>query len=651
MQKICEKIRFEKLIEIEHCLSLAKLFILKTKSEKVNKLFKINITHEPFLLNILISKKPEKTFNPRSKNLILSFLGKKILLEGSVIKTKKKITRVGAILIECEKCGSIFYFILDSLHQFLPFLCSKANCISRKFFSHFSRIIEENFQKIKIGKISINFKKLKSTESFTLNIFGNKNILRLDGLNIFCEAQLKLHPIFKKSFSFFEKKLLFGIHFESHYLQNPFRLRLGFGNNCFLTKKEFILIYQIISTFDPFHLFIKNMKPICNKNEGLKACLILLMSQQIKNSEKIPNNDFLYSFLFVSISLISDISFLKELSKSFPRSFFFNCDDFKDQFNPKYFKESTESRRNLYKFKNSVFFINIISEKKRLLCTDSNIDFIKKSIKKNKWIFKKSLFVFFTRMEKKSGKNLKFFSERNKESFKNLNISSLFYVLRKNNTELNRKTEAFEILNYQNIEKKNSFLKQNKSRYKLNRLSIFNNLIFKKRISRLFFKKYLNLLQSFPDSNLTVSSFELILFLYKKIKNFDIGFLKSPLNFLIIIQKFCQCRAKIDLRNQIRCSDIFDGIEILFDSDTRILKNLMSELNLKKNEIFKKLSLTQKLLKLFQKFFYRSGQTLFETKVLEKNFEGEVYFSEVIKVLKILALVKELKKSLILINI
>ncbi len=101
MQKICEKIRFEKLIEIEHCLSLAKLFILKTKSEKVNKLFKINITHEPFLLNILISKKPEKTFNPRSKNLILSFLGKKILLEGSVIKTKKKITRVGAILIEC----------------------------------------------------------------------------------------------------------------------------------------------------------------------------------------------------------------------------------------------------------------------------------------------------------------------------------------------------------------------------------------------------------------------------------------------------------------------------------------------------------------------------------------------------------------------
>jgi hypothetical protein len=77
----------------------------------------------------------------------------------------------------------------------------------------------------------------------------------------------------------------------------------------------------------------------------------------------------------------------------------------------------------------------------------------------------------------------------------------------------------------------------------------------------------------------------------------------------------------------------------------------MSELNLKKNEIFKKLSLTQKLLKLFQKFFYRSGQTLFETKVLEKNFEGEVYFSEVMKILKILKLVKELKKSLILINI
>jgi hypothetical protein len=598
-----------------------------------------------------ISKKLGKTFNTESKNLILSFLGKKILLEGSVIKTNEKIARVGAILIECEKCGSIFYFILDTLHQFLPFLCSKANCISKKFFSHFSRIIEENFQKIKMGKISINFKKLKSTESFTLNIFENKNILKLDGLKVFCEAQLKLHPVFKKSFSFFEKKLLFGIHFETNYLQNPLRLLLGSGNNCFLTKKEFTLIYQIISTFDPFHLFIKNMKPICNKNEGLKACLILLMSQQTKNSEEILNNDFLYSFLFVSISLISDISLLKELSKSFPRSFFFNCDNFKDQFNPRYFKESTETKRNLYKFKNSVFFINIILEKKQLLYPDSNINFIKKLIKNNNWIFKKSLFVFFTRMEKIKGKNFKFFSERNKESFKNLNISNLFYILRKNNTEVKRKTVAFEILNYQNTKKKNLFLKQNKPRYKLNGLSIFKNLIFKKRISRLFFKKYLNLLQSFPDSNLTISSFELILFLYKKIKNFDIGFLKSPLNFLIIIQKFCQCRAKIDLRNQIRCSDIFDGIEILFDSDPRILKNLMSELNFNKNKIFNKLSLTQKLLKLFQKFFYRSGQTLFETKVLEKNFEAEVYFSEAMKVLKIMKLVKELKKSLILINI
>lgn len=572
-------------------------------------------------------------------------------MEGSVIKTKEKIARVGAILIECEKCGSIFYFILDTLHKFLPFLCSKANCISRKFFSHFSRIIEENFQKIKMVKISINFKKLKSTESFTLNIFENKNILKLDGLNIFCEAQLKLHPIFKKSFSFFEKKLLFGIHFESNYLQNPFRLQLGSGNNCFLTKKDFTLIYQIFSTFDPFHLFIKNMKPICNKNEGLKACLILLMSQQTRNAEKIPNNNFLYSFLFVSISSISDISLLKELSKSFPRSFFFNCDDFKNQFNPKHFKGSMETKKNLYKFKNSVFFINIKLEKKQLLYTDSKINFIKKLIKNNNWIFKKSLFIFFTRMEKINGKKSKFFSERNNESFKNLNISNLFYILKKNNIELNRKTVAFEILNDQNSKKKNLFLKQNPSRNKLNRLSIFKNLIFKKRISRLFFKKYLNLLQSFPDSNLTVTSFELILFLYKKIKNFDIGFLKSPLNFLIIIQKFCQCRAKIDLRNQIRCSDIFDGIEILFDSDPGILKNLMSELNFNKNKIFNKLSLTQKLLKLFQKFFYRSGQTLFETKVLEKIFEGEVYFSEVIKVLKILALVKELKKSLILINI
>ena len=199
--------------------------MLKIKSRRHFKTFKINYKNEFFFSNNLISQNSKKSLIPETNNLISTFLGKTVILEGSIIKTKKKIIRVSAILIECEKCGSIFYFILDTLNQFLPFLCSKANCISKNFYSYFTRFVGENFQKVKIGGISINFKKLKSTESFILNIFGNKEITEIHGQKIFCEAHIKLHPIFKRSFSFFEKKLFFGIYFESRYLQNSLKFQ------------------------------------------------------------------------------------------------------------------------------------------------------------------------------------------------------------------------------------------------------------------------------------------------------------------------------------------------------------------------------------------------------------------------------------------
>ena len=125
----------------------------------------------------------------------------------------------------------------------------------------------------------------------------------------------------------------------------------------------------------------------------------------------------------------------------------------------------------------------------------------------------------------------------------------------------------------------------------------------------------------------------------------------SSSNFLIVIQKLCQCRAKIDLRDRVHWSDVFDGLEIFFDSKPKFLKKLKSELTLISNKTLKKLSLTQKLLNLLQKFFYRSGQTLFELNRLKKNFNNEAGFFEVMKILKVVKMVRELKKNLIIINV
>jgi DNA replicative helicase MCM subunit Mcm2 (Cdc46/Mcm family) len=637
-------------LETDHCIYLTVLFVLKIKSRRHFKTFKINYKNEFFFSNNLISQNSKKSLIPETNNLISTFLGKTVILEGSIIKTKKKIIRVSAILIECEKCGSIFYFILDTLNQFLPFLCSKANCISKNFYSYFTRFVGENFQKVKIGGISINFKKLKSTESFILNIFGNKEITEIHGQKIFCEAHIKLHPIFKRSFSFFEKKLFFGIYFESRYLQNSLKFQLKYKDNCFLTKKEFCLIHRLVSIFDLFQLFIKNLRPVCTKNEGLKACLILLMSQQKTNSKNIRRNDLMYSFLFVSINLVSEISFLKELSKSFPRSFFFSFNDFNTYFNSKFSKGSVKSRKKNFKFRNSVFFINILPGKKGPYNFSSNIKLILKTLKKNSWILKNSLFVFFMKIKKEEKRSLKYFNEFSDETTKNFKTNHLLYIIRKNNIEINEKIEALEILKYQ-TKKKISNTKQNQIINELNRLSIFKHLIFKKRISRLFFKKYLNFVQNFPNSRLTNSSFELLLFFYKKIKNLKTGYLMSSSNFLIVIQKLCQCRAKIDLRDRVHWSDVFDGLEIFFDSKPKFLKKLKSELTLISNKTLKKLSLTQKLLNLLQKFFYRSGQTLFELNRLKKNFNNEAGFFEVMKILKVVKMVRELKKNLIIINV
>jgi len=128
---------------------------------------------------------------------ILCLIKKRVLLEGTVMKIHRKTEHIAALLIECDHCGSTFYFVLDTLNQLLPFLCNKTNCNSRQFFSHFSRILTEKLQKVKLGAVFINYQKLKNNQSIFLEIYGLHKSLLFKGMKIICNANVNLLPISK----------------------------------------------------------------------------------------------------------------------------------------------------------------------------------------------------------------------------------------------------------------------------------------------------------------------------------------------------------------------------------------------------------------------------------------------------------------------
>jgi len=115
--------------------------------------------------------------------------------------------------------------------------------------------------------------------------------------------------------------------------------------------------------------------------------------------------------------------------------------------------------------------------------------------------------------------------------------------------------------------------------------------------------------------------------------------------------KLSQCRAKIDLRDQICTDDVFDSIEIYLDSKPRLVVNLITNIKLKFKKTHAQLTFVSKFLSLLHKFFYRTGQTLFELEVLAAIFRNEMKFSEIIEVLENFKIIKNLKKNLFTIKI
>jgi len=620
---------------------LARVFVLKIRKNEKSTDNTLRIKSKIFDSTSILFKKIPRRVDIDFTDPVISSLEKEVLLEGTVTKLHGRIEYIVALLIECDKCGSIFYFILDKLNHMLPFLCNKANCNSRQFFSHFSRVLTNKIRKVKLGAILINYRKLINNQSMDLEIHGSNKIALSKGLDILCKAIVKILPISKNNQIGLTERNLFVVYSQTWNYKLSLSGSIKYKNVYFLSKNDFSFISQLYSCNDIFHILIKNIQPFHSRNDGLKACLLLLITQQFNKLKKTGNNKkSVYTCLVLSNNSVGDKCFIPEIVRSFPRSFFFNYENFKFMFIKNGTHNQFTETGKYIKFKNSIILIDFNPKCNRITKIKNLIIKIKKNLKKVNYILFHCILIFLIKIDKKYTKE----KLENPDFCKDFNFS---FTAKKTLTLRTEESTASQLVNYQ-LYNTNSHPRiitsvVNKN---LTRISIYDVMFFKKKLSGHFCKKFMNFLQNFPDAFLSNSSVDLILQIYKKIKIIKNSFLTSSIDFIITLLNLSQCRAKIDFREQICIDDVFDGMEIYFDSTPRCLIKLLNNLNLRATKTQRKLKFINKFLSLLHKFFYRTGQTLFDLNGLETIFPNEIKFSEIIEVLENFKIIKKLRKQL-----
>ena len=651
LEKVLEKIKIHKSNEIDYCRSLAKFIIFRVRliMERKNRKIcnKFNLVYN----KLLDSNIQYKRGSIDTSSLLLGLVGKIVILEGIITKVKSDVQNTVSVLIECEKCRSFFYFALDRLNQIFPFLCSKANCSSKKFFVHFKRVLTENLKKIKLGGILLNFKKIKFSDSIVLEIYGNETFLVFPGLKLICTALVKVYPLQKKNFSFFKKNYLFGMYMQTRKWKPLFFDFIGTKEKFFLTKKDFLIIHKIISTTNIFHLLVKNVQPLSCWNEGLKAFLLLSVIQQ-SNFYKKATDTYSLKLCIVLSNIINEFDpFIKEILIYFPKCFFFNIENFKTRFNKSSSIQRCDFNPNQNKFKGCILLIDCGLLSFQNLKANKVISDVKNILGKNQPSLKNCIIILYFRLEKKNPKKLVDLEH----FFNKLKIISgsldPIYVLKKIESENIGKSRLSPFVNYyfkKNKIMEKDYLMENKIFIKT---SMFNSLICKKKISILFLKKYLVFVKSFPDSNLSKKSLEIIIQFYKNTKTLNFNFWKIGYDFLQPVIKLSQCRAKIDLREVVSTDDVLDSIEILLDSRPKLLKDFHQNFKVNFPSCIRKIDIIYKFLRLMNKFFSRNKQSLFEANQLEENLKNKIKFSEIEEILEKLKFVKNFKGTLFSLNI
>ena len=335
-----------------------------------------------------------------SVDSLLSFLGKNITLEGTVMKTWKKFHRIMSILVECEKCGSIFYCIFGTSTHLYPFICNGINCCSKKFFSHFSRVTSENCQQIKLGKLIVNLKISKSIETVILEIYGNQSVPVFKGLRLHCYALVKLSPVIQKNSSISLKKNFFRIYMQTKKCKISAVKYFGYRNEFFLSKNDFLFINDSKINTHLFYVLVKNLLPIYPGNEGLKACLLLLAIQGSRLFEKLFNDSLINFCSILSENINSNRFFILGIMKYFSKSFFFTFENFKKIFtkvhNKNFFK-----KLKLIKVKNALIFITCKMKIQKISQINSIFKDIKKILNKKQIALKRHIIILWIEMDKK----------------------------------------------------------------------------------------------------------------------------------------------------------------------------------------------------------------------------------------------------------
>jgi len=206
--------------------------------------------------------------------------------------------------------------------------------------------------------------------------------------------------------------------------------------------------------------------------------LLLLITQQFNKLKKNGNNKkSVYSCLVLSNNSVENACFIPEIVKSFPRSFFFNYENF----NFKFIKNRTHNRftetAKYIKFKNSIILIDFNPKCKRITKIKNLIIKIKKNLKKVNYTLFHCILIFLIKIDTKYIKE----KLENSDLCKNFNF---LFTAKKTPTLHTEKSTASQLVNYQ-LYNTNSYPRIITSvvNTNLTRVSIYDVMFFKKKLS------------------------------------------------------------------------------------------------------------------------------------------------------------------------
>lgn len=563
-------------------------------------------------------------------------IGKYFLFKGIIVQVGKTKQRIKSILMECSRCQSVFFCLFESFATDYIFFCVKKNCKSKIFFSYIARINVIFWKRLKANQAPALKDSGKNTVSIDIEIFGSNNqpfeigdfIISKGVLKISnSEKEVKEEGIFRNIFYFYLQ------NHQMHIISQRIKEKKRF----FLTKKEYLFFNKLKSGANLFIFFMKTLDSIFYGHNSLKAGILLLVSQSTHPSL----NGFQETQRFTCLVMIDEIRKLnsfREMIDIIPKSFSFDLKNLQSFYRGKKFEKKEIDLKPILK--------NFLKQGKKLIYIEETekeeeivlLKVIQNIINITFEISKRSPFHLIAGIKPVLG-----FYKSDFNSFQNSRVGrkftsffDLIFILLKKKSNLNDKKSSKKLLKFFRSDSLISGKANGKGRCFLSKEKR-NPLFGKKRFSRFFFRRIFLFVQNQINPIISENVSMLLVELYKSMEISLVNkFFSKRIRYFEIVLQLGKCRAKIDFRNTVSVEDVMDVMEIISDTTFFSRENWESIALEKKFKGFQNIWAIRKLSKKLRQRLSGKKQTIFDTRILEQNFNQESNKNEILEIIEIL---------------